>query len=134
MATSLPLLLALPKRLASTAPKRRVGCRVAAAGVLVCLLAGLPGGAQASDALLDFRLFNVPQGPQLVQKSPVVSWLVRPDAERFCASAMPKDGHISRQEGCVYWQLAAGKCIVVTTASTTHSQLGHLFLHCLQGK
>ena len=126
--------LSLSKRHASAAQKRRVGCWAAGVGVLVCLLGGLPAGVQASDALLDFRLFNVPQPSQMAQKSPVVSWLVRPDAEGFCAHATPKDGHISRQEGCVYWQLAAGKCTVVTTASTTHSQLGHLFLHCLQGK
>ena len=124
----------LSMRLASGAQKGRPVRRSAGTSVLVWMLAGLGGGAQASDALLDFRLFNVPQPTQLVQKSPVVSWLVRPDAERFCADAAPRDGHISRQEGCVYWQLAAGKCTVVTTASTTHSQLGHLFLHCLQGK
>ena len=130
----LATIVRVPRRFASAAPKRQLGHCAAGVALLACSLAVLPAVVQASDALLDFRFFNVPQPSQLVQKSPVVSWLVRPDAEQFCALVMPQDGHISRQEGCVYWQLGEEKCTVVTTASTTHSQLGHLFLNCLQGK
>lgn len=70
----------------------------------------------------------------MVQLQPVMRWWVRPDAEQFCAQAQPQDGHFSRQGGCVFWQVNAGRCTMVTTSSTTHSLLGHLFLHCLQGK
>ena len=106
-----------------------------AAGQAVWLVAaslvGLP--AQA-DPLLDFGLFDVPSQSQLAMKAPVVRWQVRPDAETACAQASPKDGYASRREGCAYWHLASNVCTLVTTAPTTHSQLGHLFLHCLQGK
>jgi len=101
-------------------------------GLTLCLL--MQGAAVHADPLLDFAMFSVPAPAQLAIKAPVVSWLVRQDAESYCAQAFPKDGYASRSEGCVYWQLAAGKCTVVTTSSTTHSQLGHLFLRCLQGK
>lgn len=84
--------------------------------------------------MLDFSLFDVPPQTQLVMKNPVVRWLVRPDAETACAQASPKDGYASRREGCVYWHLASNACTLVTSSYTTHSQLGHLFLHCLRGK
>lgn len=87
-----------------------------------------------ADPLLDFSLFDVPASAQRVQSAPVVSWLVRPDAEQFCQNVQPQDGHVSRQGGCVTWELRPGKCTIVTTSSTTHSVLGHLMLHCLRGK
>lgn len=96
---------------------------------LACLV--MYGGVRA-DPLLDFGLFDVPAPAQLANKAPVVRWLVRADAQTYCSHVSSKDGHASRWEGCVYWERAAGKCTIVTTASTTHSQLGHLFLHCLQ--
>ena len=101
-------------------------------GVLLLVVA-LPLQAWA-DPLLDFSLFQVPPSAQRVQSAPVVSWLVRADAEQFCQSAQPKDGYVSRQGGCVSWELRSCKCTIVTTSATTHSVLGHLMLHCLQGK
>lgn len=101
-------------------------------GVLA-LMAAMPVRGFA-DPLLDFSLFQVPASAQRVQSAPVVSWLVRADAEQFCQSTQPKDGYVSRQGGCVSWELRSGKCTIVTTSSTTHSLLGHLMLHCLQGK
>lgn len=103
--------------------------RVCAGGLLL----GLPLLAGA-DPLLDFSLFDVPPSAQRVLSAPVVSWLVQPDAERFCATVLAKDGYAQRPEGCVYWQLNPARCTIVTTASTTHSQLGHLFLHCLKAR
>lgn len=97
------------------------------------LALGLPVLA-AADPLLDFSLFEVPASAQRVQSAPVVSWLIQPDAERFCSTVVAKDGYAQRTEGCVYWQLHPARCTIVTTASTTHSQLGHLFLHCLKAK
>lgn len=102
-------------------------------GCLLCLGLAWHGGAFA-DVLLDFGLFDVPLPAQRVQSQPVMRWLVRQDAEQFCAQAQPQDGHASRPGGCVFWQVDAGRCTMVTTASTTHSLMGHLFLHCLQGK
>ena len=32
------------------------------------------------------------------------------------------------------WHLASKQCTLVTTADTTHSVLGHLFLACLTGR
>jgi hypothetical protein len=52
----------------------------------------------------------------------------------YCQQAQPKDGFVSRPEGCVFWQTESQSCTIVTTDLTTHSQLGHLFVHCLQAK
>lgn len=103
--------------------------RVCAGGLVL----GLPL-LVAADPLLDFALIDVSPSTQRVQSAPVVSWLIQSDAERFCATVPAKDGHAQRPEGCVYWQLNPARCTIVTTASTTHSQLGHLFLHCLKAK
>ena len=107
-------------------------CAHAAAGALA--LAAVLSGPVRADPLLDFGLFDVPSQAQLAMKNPLVRWQVRPDAETACTHASPKDGFASRQEGCVYWHLASSTCTIVTTGSTTHSQMGHLFLRCLQGK
>jgi hypothetical protein len=87
-----------------------------------------------ADRLLDFSLFNPPELEQRKVPEPVVSWLVKPNASSYCQQAGPKDGFVSRQEGCVYWQLQSGQCTIVTTGHTTHSLLGHLFVHCLQAR
>jgi hypothetical protein len=108
-------------------------CAHAAAVALVFVV--LPGWpASGGDRLLDFGMFEVPSQSQLIMKSPVVRWLVRPDADSACNQAGPKDGYASRQEGCVYWHLSSNTCTIITTVYTTHSQMGHLFLRCLQGK
>jgi hypothetical protein len=87
-----------------------------------------------ADRLLDFTLFNPPELSQRKIPEPVVSWLVHPQASGFCQQASPQDGFVSRPEGCVYWQIQASRCTIVTTGQTTHSQLGHLFVHCLQAR
>jgi hypothetical protein len=86
-----------------------------------------------ADPLLDFKLFNPPVAAQRKIVEPVVTWLVRPDAETYCAKATPKDGYHARPEGCMFYNKQASSCTIVTTNSTTHSQLGHLFLQCIQG-
>ena len=98
------------------------------------LCGALFGVTAAADPLLDFSLFSPPEVSQRRVPEPEVSWLVRPNASNFCQQAQPKDGFVSRPEGCVYWQAQASRCTIVTTAHTTHSQLGHLFMHCLQGR
>jgi hypothetical protein len=92
------------------------------------------GGAAAADPLFDFTLFSPPEVSQRRLQEPEVSWLVKPNASSFCQQAQPKDGFVSRPEGCVYWQLQASRCTIVTTGQTTHSLLGHLFVHCLQAR
>ena len=100
----------------------------------VVVYGALFGGAAAADRLLDFSMFNPPEVSQRRIAEPVVSWLVHPQASGFCQQASPKDGFVSRPEGCVYWQTQASRCTIVTTGQTTHSQLGHLFVHCLQAR
>lgn len=87
-----------------------------------------------ADSLLDFSLFNPPEVSQRRLPEPVVSWLVQPDASSYCRQAGPKDGFVSRPEGCVYWLAEASRCTIVTTGHTSHSQLGHLLMHCLQAR
>lgn len=84
------------------------------------------------DTLLDFTVFEPPQAAQRRLPDPVVSWLVKPNASTYCQQVQLKDGFVTRAEGCVFWQLQASRCTIVTTGQTTHSQLGHLFVHCLQ--
>jgi hypothetical protein len=104
-------------------------------GFVLVAAAGLLSGKSAfSDRLLDFTLFNPPEVSQRRLPEPVVSWLVKPNASSYCRQAGPKDGFVSRPEGCVYWHLQASHCTIVTTGQTTHSQLGHLFVHCLQAR
>jgi len=104
-----------------------------AAACLVFLCLALVNAARA-DPLLDFRMFKPPETSQRAIREPIVSWLIRPKPESFCSTAEPKDGFVARPEGCVYWQVASSQCTVVTDSPTTHSQLGHLLLHCLMGK
>lgn len=87
-----------------------------------------------ADTLLDFTLFNPPPAAQRKIAEPVVTWLVQADPKAYCEKASPKDGMFIRSEGCVYWQVRTSTCTIVTTNSTTHSQLGHLFVHCMQGQ
>lgn len=87
-----------------------------------------------ADPLLDFKMFNPPEAGQRAIREPVVAWLVKPKAEAYCSTAEPKDGFVARPEGCVYWQVASSQCTIVTDSPTTHSQLGHLLLHCLMAK
>jgi hypothetical protein len=99
--------------------------------ILLCVLSF---GQAHADALLDFSLFSPPDVSQRSIAEPVVSWLVKPNASSFCQQVQPKDGFVSRPEGCVFWQIRTSRCTIVTTGNTTHSQLGHLFVHCLQAR
>jgi hypothetical protein len=111
---------------------KRIQVRLVCQALLSCaMLAAQPAMA---DRLLDFSVFKPPEVAQRRIAEPVVSWLVHPQASGFCQHAGPKDGFVSRLEGCVYWQTQASRCTIVTTGQTTHSQLGHLFVHCLQAR
>lgn len=99
-------------------------------GVVASTLA-LPCSA---DPLLDFGMVSPPVQSQRAIAEPVVSWVVNPDPQSFCSKVTPRDGVASWQEGCVVWHRASSRCTVVTRAPTSHSQLGHLLLHCLQGR
>jgi hypothetical protein len=59
------------------------------------------------------------------------SGLVRPDAAQYCEQVKEQDGFAVWQEGCVYWSKAKPSCTIVTTGKTTHSQMGRLFLYCM---
>lgn len=93
--------------------------------------AGLSTHAQTPDALLDFSPVMPPQADKIKLVQPVVSWLVRPDAAQYCEHIKEQDGFAVWQEGCVYWSKAKPSCTIVTTAKTTHSQMGRLFLYCM---
>lgn len=97
-----------------------------------CMLCGT--SLAMADPLLDFTMFNPPSAAQRKIAEPVVSWVVRADPKAFCAAAQPVDGMVLRPEGCVVWQRQSSRCTIVTTERTTHSQLGHLFLHCIKAE
>lgn len=98
--------------------------------VLVWML-GCAVRAQTADALLDFSPVMPPRPDQLKLVQPVVSWLVKSDAPRYCEQVKDQDGYSVWQEGCVYWSKAKPSCTIVTTGHTTHSQMGRLFLLCM---
>lgn len=100
-------------------------------GWLIGMLTSSPAMA---DRLLDFSVFNPPDVSQRRIAEPLVSWVVHPQASGYCQQAQPKDGFVSRPEGCVFWQIHTASCTIVTTGLTTHSHLGHLFVHCLQAR
>jgi hypothetical protein len=97
---------------------------------LFCCVA-VSASAQSNDALLDFSPVAPPQGDKIKLPQPWVSWLVRPDAAQYCEQVKEQDGFAVWQEGCVYWSKAKPSCTIVTTAKTTHSQMGRLFLYCM---
>jgi hypothetical protein len=99
------------------------------AALLYCV--AVPASAQTPDALLDFSPVAPPQGDKIKLPQPWVSWLVRPDAAQYCEQVKEQDGFAVWQEGCVYWSKAKPSCTIVTTAKTTHSQMGRLFLYCM---
>lgn len=101
--------------------------------VFVLLMACASGVVQAqlSDPLLDFSPVMPPPPDKLKLVQPVVSWLVRPNAAQYCEEIKDQDGFSAWQEGCVYWSKARPSCTIVTTAKTTHSQMGRLFLYCM---
>ena len=98
--------------------------------IVMCTGIGIGTCAYADD-LLDFTMFNPPPAAQRKIVEPVVSWLVKHNAQTYCAQAQPKDGYHARPEGCVYWHVQSSSCTIVTTNNTTHSQLGHLLVHCM---
>jgi hypothetical protein len=87
--------------------------------------------AQTTDSLLDFSLVKPPQGEKIKLVQPAVSWLVRDDAPQYCEKVPDQDGFSVWREGCVYWSKSKPSCTIVTTAQTTHSQMGRLFLYCM---
>ena len=96
-------------------------------------LAGLAmTSLQASESLFDFSLVLPPTPDKHAVIRPAVSWEVRPDASTYCAQAPEQEGHAVWREGCVSWNRSKSTCTIVTTVSTTHSVMGHLFLLCLQ--
>ncbi len=97
------------------------------------LAIGVSAQAQA-DPLLDFTMFNPPPAAQRKITEPLTSWVVQADPQAFCDAAQPKDGMATRPEGCVFWLRKDSRCTIVTTGSTTHSQLGHLFLQCIKAE
>ena len=98
---------------------------------ILCFFVVSPLRAQTTDALLDFSPVMPPQGDKIKLVQPIVSWLVRPDAALYCEQVKDQDGFAVWQEGCVYWSKAKPSCTIVTTAKTTHSQMGRLFLFCM---
>jgi hypothetical protein len=99
----------------------------------VALLVAWSGMTAVADPLIDLSMFNPPAAENRNIAEPTVEWIVHPQASAYCARVPVKDGFVSRPEACVYWKLVDKKCVVVTTASTSHSELGHLFLACLKG-
>jgi hypothetical protein len=87
--------------------------------------------AQTPDALMDFSPVIPPQGDKIKLVQPTLSWLVKPDAAQHCEQVSEHDGFSVWQEGCVYWSKSKLSCTIVTTAKTTHSQMGRLFMYCL---
>jgi hypothetical protein len=99
--------------------------------LLVLSLACSLAWAQTRDLLLDFSIVAPPSLDKHKLVQPNVQWLTKTDAPDYCAQIKEHDGFAVWQEGCVYWTRAPASCTIVTTGRTTHSQVGRLFLLCL---
>lgn len=88
--------------------------------------------AQA-DPQFDFGTFDMPAPEQLRMRQPRVSWRISANPSQLCASLQPQDGTSHWLGNCATWHRTSNQCTVVTSANTTHSVLGHLFLSCLTG-
>ena len=73
------------------------------------------------DSLLDFTVFEPPESAQRKLPDPVVSWLIKPNASTYCQHVHLKDGFVTRPEGCVFWQLQASRCTIVTPTQTGYN-------------
>ncbi len=103
--------------------------------LFLLLTVGVLGCTSAkADPLLDFATFDMPRAEQLQMRQPRTSWRVNANPQAVCARIQPQDGISTWQGNCVTWHLASKQCTLVTTADTTHSVLGHLFLACLTGR
>lgn len=110
--------------------------RVLMMGLLMAWTSLTPRGvnlvmAQTTDALMDFSLVIPPQGDKVKLVQPTVNWLVKPNAAQYCEQVSEHDGFSVWEEGCVYWSKSKPSCTIVTTAKTTHSQMGRLFMYCM---
>jgi hypothetical protein len=100
---------------------------------ITALTAALAAFTAHADPLIDLGLVTPPRLEQRAMPEPVVTWIVSPRPSSFCASVKVKDGFIARAESCAYWHFQTNNCTMVTSSSTAHSELGHLFLACLRG-
>jgi hypothetical protein len=124
-----------------TVPARCVACQCVAAvkkktisGVLFALLSVVTANTNAQQDALLYPKKVVPKIPSQRQMDrPKVRWLVDPSAQHHCHSVNAKDGYVELQDGCAYWLFRTQECTIVTTASSSHSLLGELFMHCLEG-
>jgi hypothetical protein len=105
-------------------------CRLAA----LCLVStGWLAHAEAlSDPLIDIRPVTPPRMEERKIQQPTMTWIISESAPDHCARVRHKDGHISRKESCVYWIVSESRCVMVTRAFTSHSELGHLTLACIR--
>lgn len=87
-----------------------------------------------ADPLFDFGTFTMPTPQQLRMPQPRVNWHISKYPAQTCQQIQPQDGRIDWQGACATWHLASNQCTLVTTADTTHSVLGHLFLGCLTAR
>lgn len=85
-----------------------------------------------SDTLIDIRPVTPPRMEERKIQHPTMAWIISESAPDHCARVRHKDGHVSRKESCVYWIVRESRCVMVTRASTSHSELGHLTLACIR--
>lgn len=107
-----------------------------AALVGLCLsVAVAPAWGQRVKPDFDFSAIQ----PKPVQErqiaQPKIQWLVHQTPSTVCQQKDPSASHTYGQHNmCVVWNVEAQSCTMVTTPRTTHSQLGWLFLHCVEGR
>lgn len=63
---------------------------------------------------------------------PVVSWEVTSDPAARCAALAPASQRRHYSNACATWDTAQQRCHIVTTARTTHVQLGRLLVACMR--
>lgn len=100
----------------------------------LCVSAAAPAWGQAKP---DFDFSAIQPKPMQERRiaQPKMEWLVHQTPAAVCQQKDPSATSTYGQHNmCVVWNVEAQSCTMVTTPRTTHSQLGWLFLHCVEGR
>jgi hypothetical protein len=109
------------------------GWRYLAAGLAFGLSVPLVSMARSSDNDFDFNPITFKVGPHSRIDRPEVTWEVSADPQHHC---QPPDtatrGRGTYSSGCMVWDQVKNTCAIFTTKKTTHAQLGHLLIACME--
>lgn len=90
--------------------------------------------SQDDAARLDFDFSPLPLNSSQHDRipRPIVSWEVHPEPSQRCSELAPAPRRQHYSSACATWDIKQQRCHIVTTARTTHVQLGRLLVACMR--